>query len=149
MKASNAKFLRTHIQYWSHSHELKNYRKRFSAIPEERLLEKMMKDDDSEFKFSWNQRTQDQRNELTTACTADQLSEPDVSTKLRQALNTTSNHEKFVDSSFDFIPDITCFNQVVGNVSHSRDIIQLWFDQRSQRYLKNVHVVKKRLNDNP
>ena len=109
----------------------------------------MLKTVNSEVKSSWNQYTDDQYAELVTQYTAEQLSDPVVPTRLRQSFNTISNYEKFVISRLDFNPDIIYFNKVVENIYYSKDEMPLWFDQRFQRYLNNISIVKGRLNSNP
>ena len=144
-----AKFPKTHEKYWAYSHELEKYRKEFLAIPEVRLLEEILKSVNSEVKASWIQYTDDNYNELITAYSAEQLKDPEVPTQLRQTLNTISNYEKFIISRLDFNPDIIYFNRIVNNIYYAKDEMPLWFDQRFHRYIKNIIVVKERLNNNP
>ena len=143
------KFPKTHEQYWEYSHALENYKREFLAVPEQRLVQEILKSTSDEVRSSWMQYTEDQYTEIKHNYTEDQLNDPDIDLQLRQTFVTICNYESFIISRLDFNPDIIYFNKLLLKIYYGRNEMPLWFDQRFQRYWKHISIVRERLNNNP
>ena len=141
------KFPRTRVGYWGYSFAIEQYRNEHVSVPETRILEQVVNTCSNPIRTAWNTWKEDQAQKLANAAdhTGDKELDPN---SLRQSLCTINNFESFMIHRLRIQPDIIFFNKTLENIQCGRDENPTETHERLQRYLREIKVVKQKLNNN-